>query len=144
MAARPGKAAVAAGPCTSSWRVIGVPSPTFSIIVPVLNEAAGLTQLAAHLAPLSRAGAQVLLVDGGSHDSTIELAQHAGLQVICSERGRAIQMNAGAARATGDILIFLHADTRLPEGARLIRTSRRPRSPSVTAAAKAARRAVAS
>lgn len=117
MAARPGKAAVAAEPCTSSWRVIDVPSPTFSIIVPVLNEAAGLMQLAAHLAPLSRAGAQVLLVDGGSHDSTPELARHAGLQVIGSERGRAIQMNAGAAQATGDILIFLHADTRLPEGA---------------------------
>ncbi len=83
----------------------------------MLNEAAGLMQLAAHLAPLSRAGAQVLLVDGGSHDSTPELARHAGLQVIGSERGRAIQMNAGAAQATGDILIFLHADTRLPEGA---------------------------
>ncbi len=94
-----------------------MPSPTFSIIVPVLNEAAGLAQLAAHLAPLACAGAQVLLVDGGSHDSTPELARHAGLQVMGSERGRAIQMNAGAAHATGDILVFLHADTRLPEGA---------------------------
>jgi len=88
-----------------------------SIIVPVLNEAAGLSQLAAHLAPFSQAGAQVLLVDGGSDDDTFELAERAGLRVIRSERGRARQMNTGAAQATGDILIFLHADTRLPEGA---------------------------
>lgn len=90
---------------------------TFSIIVPVLNEAAGLMQLAAHLAPLSEAGVQVLLVDGGSHDGTPELAERAGFQVIRSERGRAKQMNAGAAHARGDTLVFLHADTRLPEGA---------------------------
>lgn len=94
-----------------------VPAKTFSIIVPVLNEAAGLALLAAHLAPFSQAGAQVLLVDGGSHDCTPELAHNAGLQIIRSEQGRARQMNAGAAQATGDTLVFLHADTRLPEGA---------------------------
>ena len=82
MAARPGKAAVAAGPCTSNWRVIGVSSRTFSIIVPVLNEASGLSQLAAHLAPFSQAGAQVLLVDGGSDDGTLELAERAGIPRI--------------------------------------------------------------
>ena len=94
-----------------------MPKRTFSIIVPVLNEAAGLAELAAHLAPLTRAGAQVLLVDGGSDDSTPELAQHAGFQVIRSERGRAQQMNTGAAHAQGDTLVFLHADTRLPADA---------------------------
>ena len=94
-----------------------MPKRTFSIIVPVLNEAAGLAELAAHLTPLTRAGAQVLLVDGGSDDSTPELAQHAGFQVIRSERGRAQQMNTGASHAQGDTLVFLHADTRLPEGA---------------------------
>jgi rSAM/selenodomain-associated transferase 2 len=94
-----------------------MPKRTFSIIVPVLNEAAGLAELAAHLAPFSQAGAQVLLVDGGSDDSTPELAQHAGFQVIRSERGRAQQMNAGAAHAQGNTLVFLHADTRLPKDA---------------------------
>lgn len=117
MAVRPGKAAVAAGPCTSNWRAIGVSSRAFSIIVPVLNEAPGLSQLAAHLAPFSQAGAQVLLVDGGSDDGTLALAERAGLRVIRSERGRAQQMNTGAAQASGHTLVFLHADTRLPEGA---------------------------
>ena len=104
-------------PCTSHWQAIDVSSRTFSIIVPVLNEAPELSQLAAHLAPFSQAGAQVLLVDGGSHDETFELAERAGLPVIRSERGRAIQMNTGAAQASGHTLVFLHADTRLPEGA---------------------------
>jgi len=94
-----------------------MPKRTLSIIVPVLNEAAGLTQLAIHLAPFSQAGAQVLLVDGGSDDSTPELAQHAGFQVIRSERGRAQQMNAGATHAQSNTLVFLHADTRLPKDA---------------------------
>lgn len=94
-----------------------MPKRTFSIIVPVLNEAAGLAELAAHLAPFSRAGAQVLLVDGGSDDATPALAQHAGLHVIRSERGRAQQMNAGAAHTQSSTLVFLHADTRLPKDA---------------------------
>ena len=94
-----------------------MPKRTFSIIVPVLNEAAGLAELAAHLASFSKAGAQVLLVDGGSDDSTPKLAQNAGFQVISSERGRAQQMNTGVAHAQGNALVFLHADTRLPENA---------------------------
>ena len=83
----------------------------------MLNEAPGLAQLAAHLAPFSQAGAHVLLVDGGSTDGTVELAELAGLRWVRSERGRANQMNAGAAQATGGILIFLHADTQLPKRA---------------------------
>jgi rSAM/selenodomain-associated transferase 2 len=91
-----------------------VTAPTFSIIVPVLNEAAGVNDLLRRLAPELAAGVQVLLVDGGSEDTTVALAESAGLSVVHSARGRAIQMNTGAAYATGDILIFLHADTQLP------------------------------
>src|SRR5207302_8249221 len=59
---------------------------------------------------------ELLIVDGGSHDSTIAIAKRYG-QVICAPRGRAIQMNTGAAAASGDVLIFLHADTQLPDDA---------------------------
>lgn len=88
-----------------------------SIIVPVLNEAEGLPDLMAHLLPQRRREAEVLFVDGGSEDGTVALAECAGFRVIRAERGRARQMNAGAAQATGDTLLFLHADTRLPKGA---------------------------
>lgn len=88
-----------------------------SIIVPVLNESATLPGLAAQLATLLQDGVEVLLVDGGSQDDTSSIAERAGWQVIHSERGRARQMNAGAAIATGDILLFLHADTQLPPDA---------------------------
>jgi rSAM/selenodomain-associated transferase 2 len=88
-----------------------------SIIVPILNEATGLPPLLAQLLPLQQDGCEVLLVDGGSSGDSAGLAQRAGLRLIRSERGRALQMNAGAAHATGEVLLFLHADTRLPEGA---------------------------
>ena len=86
----------------------------FSIIMPVLNEAATLEDQLAYLtkqrAPYD---SELLIVDGGSSDETVEIAQRYG-HVISSPRGRAIQMNAGAAAAKGDVLLFLHADTRLP------------------------------
>jgi rSAM/selenodomain-associated transferase 2 len=86
----------------------------FSIIMPVLNEAKVLEKQLAHLtqqcAPYD---CELLIVDGGSKDETVEIAQHYG-QVISSPRGRATQMNAGAAVSKGDVLLFLHADTRLP------------------------------
>lgn len=85
-----------------------------SIIIPLLNESAALPALLAQLATLPPEGIEVLLVDGGSHDNTATLAERGGWRVIHSERGRALQMNAGAASAKGDILLFLHADTRLP------------------------------
>mgnify|MGYP006149337325 FL=1 len=89
----------------------------FSIIVPMLNEAPGLPGLLERLADLERQGCEVLLVDGGSDDGSVALAERAGFRVLASPRGRARQMNLGAAQTTGDVLLFLHADTWLPEGA---------------------------
>lgn len=88
-----------------------------SIVVPMLNEAAALPRLLADLRALERQGAEVLLVDGGSQDGSAGLAAQAGWRVLQAPRGRARQMNAGAAQATGEVLLFLHADTVLPEGA---------------------------
>jgi rSAM/selenodomain-associated transferase 2 len=88
-----------------------------SLIVPVLNEAAGLQGLLAHLLPLVQQGVEVIVVDGGSQDASVALIQEAGFRLIQSARGRALQMNAGAAASHGDVLLFLHADTRLPSGA---------------------------
>lgn len=91
---------------------------TCTIVVPLLNERQQLPELSAHLRALDeQAGCEVILVDGGSSDGSVELATAAGLHVISAPRGRARQMNAGAAVASGDWLLFLHADTRLPPGA---------------------------
>jgi len=89
----------------------------FSIIIPMLNEAAQLPELFAHLLPFQRAGCEIIFADGGSSDGSANLARVAGFTLVNAPRGRARQMNAGAARASGDVLLFLHADTRLPEGA---------------------------
>jgi rSAM/selenodomain-associated transferase 2 len=89
----------------------------FSIIMPVLNEEAVLEhQLAQLIQQCAHHDYELLIVDGGSSDQTADIAQHYS-QVIHSSRGRATQMNAGAAHASGDVLIFLHADTRLPDDA---------------------------
>lgn len=88
-----------------------------SIIVPILNEAEQLPELFAHLLPLQRAGCEIIFADGGSTDGSVSLAKLAGFSVIKSVRGRSQQMNAGAAQARGEVLLFLHADTRLPMGA---------------------------
>jgi rSAM/selenodomain-associated transferase 2 len=88
-----------------------------SVIVPVLNEAANLGALLPHLAARCP-DAEVLVVDGGSHDeSRAVVATVPRVRGVTADRGRARQMNAGARAATGDVLLFLHADTRLPEGA---------------------------
>jgi rSAM/selenodomain-associated transferase 2 len=88
-----------------------------SIVIPMLNEAQVLTRLLEHLRPLQRNGVEVVLVDGGSEDESAARATLAGFEVIRAERGRARQMNAGAAAVQGDVLLFLHADTRLPDNA---------------------------
>jgi rSAM/selenodomain-associated transferase 2 len=88
-----------------------------SIIIPALNEAAGIRDTLVPLQPLRARGHEVVVVDGGSTDGTPRLAQPLADRVIASERGRARQQNAGAAAAAGGVLLFLHADTRLPEGA---------------------------
>ena len=88
-----------------------------SIIIPCLNEAEGFTGLLQSLAPLRARGAEIVVADGGSTDGTPDIARAHADQFISAPRGRAIQMNAGAARARGDLLLFLHADCRLPPAA---------------------------
>lgn len=88
-----------------------------SIIVPALDEAAGIAACLAPLQPMRARGAEVIVVDGGSSDETAGLARPLADCVITAARGRGAQMNAGAARAGGDILLFLHADTQLPPAA---------------------------
>lgn len=90
-----------------------------SIILPTLDEAAGIVAALAPLQALRRAGNEVIVADGGSADGTPALAIPLADRVIHAPRGRARQMNAGAAAASGDALLFLHADTSLPEGAEL-------------------------
>jgi rSAM/selenodomain-associated transferase 2 len=84
---------------------------SLSIIVPMLNEEAGI---GATLSGLRELGAEIIAVDGGSSDKSVEIAQAHADQVVHAARGRARQMNAGAAVAQGEVLLFLHADTRLP------------------------------
>lgn len=89
-------------------------SPRISIIIPVLNEAESLPAAIASVGRVERT--EVIVVDGGSTDDTIAVARSLRARVIEASRGRASQMNAGAAAARGQILLFLHADTRLPFG----------------------------
>lgn len=97
----------------------GGPRPALSVIVPVLNEAALIGDVLTSLAGQRQRGCEVIVVDGGSTDGTAERAEASGLAdvVLRSARGRAVQMNAGAAHARSDVLLFLHADTRLPDAA---------------------------
>ena len=88
-----------------------------SIIVPVLNEGEAIGAALEALAPLRVRGHELIVVDGGSTDGTQELARGRADRVLAAPRGRASQMNAGARVASGEALLFLHADTRLPEGA---------------------------
>lgn len=88
-----------------------------SIIIPTLNEAPGIATSLERLQPLRAAGHEVIVVDGGSGDGTGAAAAPLADRVLSAPRGRATQMNAGAAASRGDVLVFLHADTRLPVGA---------------------------
>lgn len=91
--------------------------PAISIVIPVLNEAAGIVPVLERLQGFRKQGAEVIVVDGGSGDGTADNARPLADCVIASPRGRGRQMNAGADRATGEILLFLHADTLLPASA---------------------------
>lgn len=92
-------------------------SPAVSIIVPVLNESTSVVSALERLAALRNAGTEVIVVDGGSDDDTVALARPLCDRMVDSGRGRALQMNRGAAEASGEVLLFLHADTVLPERA---------------------------
>ncbi len=86
-----------------------------SVIIPALNEAESIKR--AIETSLALSPHEVIVADGGSTDDTVSIAQKLDCQVIASPRGRALQQNAGAAAATGDVLLFLHADSWLvPEG----------------------------
>lgn len=87
-----------------------------SIIIPVLNEANCLERTLRHLQILNPPAAEIIVVDGGSTDSSVAIATQSGAQVaIAEQRGRAAQMNLGAELATGDLLCFVHGDTLVPD-----------------------------
>jgi len=90
------------------------PRPVISIIIPTLNEAKNLA--ATLVSTESRADVEIMVVDGGSSDGTIEVAKSFGVRVLTTSAGRARQANAGGLAAGGEILVFLHGDTRLPRG----------------------------
>jgi rSAM/selenodomain-associated transferase 2 len=85
-----------------------------SIVIPMVNEAAVLPALLGRLQALRSADCEVIVVDGQSTDNSVELVRQAGFSVISSRRGRAWQLNTGAAHSRGEQLLFLHADTVLP------------------------------
>ena len=85
-----------------------------SIIIPVLNESGCIEENLRRLQPLRQNGHEVIVVDGGSTDDTMRIASRHADTVIAHERGRSLQMNAGTVAASGDLFLFLHADTRLP------------------------------
>ncbi len=88
-----------------------------SVVIPVLNEQARMKRCLDHVTGIEGV-TDVVVVDGGSDDDTKAIARaHGRATVVAASRGRAVQMNAGAAHARGDTLVFLHADVELPEGA---------------------------
>jgi rSAM/selenodomain-associated transferase 2 len=88
--------------------------PKISIIIPTLNEAAVIERTLSRLQDVEHL--EVMVVDGGSTDETLDLAESMGVQVLQTPPGKAAQMNRGARKATGEVLVFLHADTVMPGG----------------------------
>ncbi len=98
----------------NAWRTV-VSTMAVSVVVPVVNEE---LQVAAAVVSAWESGAnEVIVVDGGSHDRTCHRAAEVGARVLTSPPGRAVQQNKGAGEAIGEVLVFLHADCRLPVGA---------------------------
>ena len=83
-----------------------------SVIIPTLNEAGSIEQSISSIG--THQDIEIVIVDGGSQDNTVEIAQNLKVKVLIATGGRAVQMNIGAELATGEILLFLHADTILP------------------------------
>jgi len=92
------------------------PTPTLSIIIPTFNEARSITQTLDALAKISEP-VEVIVVDGGSNDDTVQIVRQRKVKLIAAERGRGAQMDAGACAAQGEVLWFLHADTVPPHNA---------------------------
>ena len=90
---------------------------SISIIIPALNEAAAIETTLTPLQFWRQSGHELILVDGGSCDDTASVARPLVDKVLNSAPGRALQMNLGASSASGDVLVFLHADTSLPPNA---------------------------
>jgi hypothetical protein len=84
-----------------------------SIIIPTLNEEGAIKETITHLQKSK--GVEIVVVDGGSRDNTLALARSLDARVLSTDASKAVQMNAGAAESVGDVLLFLHADTRLPD-----------------------------
>lgn len=86
-----------------------------SVVIPVLNETENINRLIGHLRALpSDKGPEIIVVDGDADQSTVKAIEHSNVITAAADPDRAVQMNAGAALATGDVLLFLHADTFLP------------------------------
>ncbi|MFT0548729.1 TIGR04283 family arsenosugar biosynthesis glycosyltransferase [Allopusillimonas ginsengisoli] len=88
-----------------------------TVVIPVLNEASNLARLRQQIHTLVNAGCEVVVADGGSNDASLALATEPGVYWLSATRGRASQMNAGAALASREVILFLHADTQLPDTA---------------------------
>ena len=92
-----------------------IPKPLLSIIIPTLNEAVSLPELLADLMKQQNVSLEIIVGDGGSSDDTSAVAASYGVWFVDAERGRGTQMNAAAAQASGDFLLFLHADSRIDD-----------------------------
>jgi rSAM/selenodomain-associated transferase 2 len=99
---------------TPDWNRV---TPALSIVIPCLNEASGIVRTLELLQPMRVRGAEIIVADGGSGDGTAMLAAPFADRLIHAPRGRAAQMNAGAAAARADILLFMHADCAPPPNA---------------------------
>jgi len=94
-------------------RTQGKTDLNISVIIPTFNEERRIEEL---LSQLQAADVEIIVADGGSTDSTVEICETSGVKTVHSPKGRAAQMNTGASAASGEIFLFLHADTRLPDG----------------------------